>query len=399
MKIVIWNIRGMGRLARIRQLKELMAKEKPDIIGLQETIKKSFSERELEALAPGGGYKWGWIAASGHSGGILLGAKEDILQIEDWETGTFYVGATIRDRLTNVRWDCLTVYGPAQHDRSEEFLEELRIRCEKAVLPLLIGGDFNLIREEKDKNSGGGNTKLMHAFNNFIEKADLREIYRGGGGYTWTNKQLKPIQSNLDRILVTTEWEGKFPLATLNSRTRVGSDHCPLVLDTGEGKLNRTSQFRFERFWIKEEGFIELVNTKWRTLVSKWPDAAYSLDKWHGGLCGLRQYLHGWSNNIRGDYKRAKLRLTKEMEDIDKKQNKGEADEDILAKRFSLEIELEKLMEAEEIYWQQRGSERWILEGDANTNFFHLIANGRRRKKIITCLEHDGGEVTDKEGI
>lgn len=319
MKIVIWNIRGMGRLARIRQLKELMAKEKPDIIGLQETIKKSFSERELEALAPGGGYKWGWIAASGHSGGILLGAKEDILQIEDWETGTFYVGATIRDRLTNVRWDCLTVYGPAQHDRSEEFLEELRIRCEKAVLPLLIGGDFNLIREEKDKNSGGGNTKLMHAFNNFIEKADLREIYRGGGGYTWTNKQLKPIQSNLDRILVTTEWEGKFPLATLNSRTRVGSDHCPLVLDTGEGKLNRTSQFRFERFWIKEEGFIELVNTKWRTLVSKWPDAAYSLDKWHGGLCGLRQYLRGWSNNIRGDYKRAKLRLTKEMEDIDKK--------------------------------------------------------------------------------
>lgn len=52
----MWNIRGMGRKARIRQLKELLAKEKPDIIGLQETIKQNFQEKELEALSPGTGY-------------------------------------------------------------------------------------------------------------------------------------------------------------------------------------------------------------------------------------------------------------------------------------------------------------------------------------------------------
>lgn len=44
----------MGKLARLRQLKEMMAKERPDIVGLQETIKQSFSNKELEALAPGG---------------------------------------------------------------------------------------------------------------------------------------------------------------------------------------------------------------------------------------------------------------------------------------------------------------------------------------------------------
>jgi hypothetical protein len=38
-------------------------------------------------------------------------------------------------------------------------------------------------------------------------------------------------------------------------------------------------------------------------------------------------------------------------------------------------------MEEKEIYWQQRGGEKWILDGDNNTDFFHLAANGRQRKK------------------
>ena len=75
----------------------------------------------------------------------------------------------------------------------------------------------------------------MDMFNNFIEKFELRELHRGGSKYTWTNKQEVPIQSNIDRVLVSTEWEEKFPLATLTSLTRLGSDHNPLLLHLGGG--------------------------------------------------------------------------------------------------------------------------------------------------------------------
>ena len=54
MKMLFWNIRGMGKLARVRHLKDLMAQEQIDIIGIQETIKQSFSTQELENLV-----KWG----------------------------------------------------------------------------------------------------------------------------------------------------------------------------------------------------------------------------------------------------------------------------------------------------------------------------------------------------
>ena len=67
--------------------------------------------------------------------------------------------------------------------------------------------------------------------------------------------------------------------------------------------------------------------------------------------------------------------------------------------RLAAELELESLMEAEEIYWQQRGRDKIILEGDANTSFFHLTANGRRRKKTILSLEHEGSIVTDPSQI
>jgi hypothetical protein len=66
---------------------------------------------------------------------------------------------------------------------------------------------------------------------------------------------------------------------------------------------------------------------------------------------------------------------------------------------MEIETRLEKLMEMEEIYWRQKGGEKWILEGDNNTTFFHLVANGRRRKKIISCIENEGVNVTDPEQI
>lgn len=74
MRVLLWNIiRGVGRLARTRQLKELMTKEKVDVIGVQETIKQDFSSRELEVLNQGGRFQLGLDSCNwtlrGHSYG------------------------------------------------------------------------------------------------------------------------------------------------------------------------------------------------------------------------------------------------------------------------------------------------------------------------------------------
>ena len=75
-----------------------------------------------------------------------------------------------------------------------------------------VGGDFNLIRNRQEKNSHNIDQSLMNMFNEFINLYKLREIARGGPQYTWANNQVNPVLVKLDRFLVSTEWEERFPL-------------------------------------------------------------------------------------------------------------------------------------------------------------------------------------------
>jgi mannosylglycoprotein endo-beta-mannosidase len=45
-----------------------------------------------------------------------------------------------------------------------------------------------------------------------------------------------------------------------------------------------------------------------------------------------------------------------------------------------------EIYKGEEIIWRHRSHQKWLLQGDANTTYFHAIANGRRRKCSIPCL-------------
>ena len=51
--------------------------------------------------------------------------------------------------------------------------------------------------------------------------------------------------------------------------------------------------------------------------------------------------------------------------------------------RYSLEQQMMNIYGLEETYWSQRAHVQWLEEGDANTAFFHAVANGRKRKCSI----------------
>lgn len=118
-----------------------------------------------------------------------MGVCLETLELEDFTIHDFCIMMSVRDRRTNFRWRFITVYGPANHDLSGAFLDELRAVCQESPLPIILGGDFNLIREANDKNSENINLGLINIFNEFIGDLQLRELKRSGQRYTWTNKQ------------------------------------------------------------------------------------------------------------------------------------------------------------------------------------------------------------------
>lgn len=99
---------------------------------------------------------------------------------------------------------------------------------------MLVGGDFNIIRYAKEKNTLDGVHRHTLVFNSMIHFYELRELVMSGGIFTWSNNQDPAVLEKLDRILVTKDWEDFFPQACVNELSRKVSDHNPLVLTTGK---------------------------------------------------------------------------------------------------------------------------------------------------------------------
>jgi hypothetical protein len=55
---------------------------------------------------------------------------------------------------------------------------------------------------------------------------------------------------------------------------------------------------------------------------------------------------------------------------------------------------LAELLREEELKWYQRAKVKHLLEGDANTKYYHLLANGRHRKTRIFQLEDDSNIIS-----
>jgi hypothetical protein len=205
------------------------------------------------------------------------------------------------------------VYGAAQEDDKEEFLTELGNICRDQSLPLLVGGDFNLLRDASEKNKRLRPSKWNDMFNSIINICEMREIDMSGGQFTWSNNQAVPTLEKLDRFIVSREWELLFPLTTVHKLTREVSDHSPIILDTMEGKENQRREFRFEKRWLKEEEFLHRVVKIWAQPVR----AKDSLAKFQIKLKLVKKNLKGWGANIRGRDIKKKKELTQELSDLE----------------------------------------------------------------------------------
>lgn len=85
MNILFWNIRGLGSKGRRAQLKRFLADHKITCVCISETIKQSFTNREVVALGGVTDYKWHWVPSQGHSGGLLMGIDEEVLEVSEYE--------------------------------------------------------------------------------------------------------------------------------------------------------------------------------------------------------------------------------------------------------------------------------------------------------------------------
>ena len=312
MRGVFWNIRGLGKEGRLQRLHDLCHQFSLDFVGIQETKKQNFTTSYLESMVGGKQFCWNWLPFVGSAGGILFGISLDTCEVLSWEVRSFSLSCLCRIKKNGMLCNFITVYGPTYEDQKESFLAEMRVVCDNDT-PQIIGGDFNMVRSHEDKNNGVIDQTCCDRFNSWIDDCGLIDMNLIGRKYTWTNNQDEVILSHIDMIFCTTNFNLIFPLATCKALPRSPSDHTPLLWEDGEDQDIGKPKFRFEKWWLKQSQFADLVKNCWDRACSGSP-----MEIWQTKIRNLRKKIKGWSINLDAAIKKKKNDMLKEFDGLDK---------------------------------------------------------------------------------
>jgi hypothetical protein len=82
----------------------------------------------------------------------------------------------IRNNTDKFTWSLIVVYDSPYDETKLEFIDELHFVMGLWDGPTLIGGDFNLVRSQKEKNNGMVNFTHTSRFKDWINLWGLIEI-------------------------------------------------------------------------------------------------------------------------------------------------------------------------------------------------------------------------------
>lgn len=103
----------------------------------------------------------------------------------------------------------------------------------------------------------------MQDFFDWINSNALLDLHLHGSKYTWSNHQLHPILSRLDRFLISRDWAILYPNATQKVLPKLALDHCPILLDSMKDRWGPTP-FRFKLLWLLESDLPNLIRAWWK---------------------------------------------------------------------------------------------------------------------------------------
>ncbi|KAH7845104.1 hypothetical protein Vadar_021447 [Vaccinium darrowii] len=264
---------GVGNPLTVRNLKELVKFHSPDCIFLMES--KNHSSK-INAIRKELGYsEMVTVEPIGIGGGLSLLWKHDI-DVEILEKQHSFLEATVKDGRGFHSWRVFFLHAPAGgYVERKAFWQVLRDKVSRVRQNCMLLGDFNAITSNDEKYGGSNKEEWeLRDFRAFISESQLIDMGYVGYPFTWNNKRQgrNNIRERLDRALINSSWRLKYPTGVLHHLRPMGSDHCPILVDSDGGISKPRQRFVFDRRWSKDENCQEIITKAWNLNVegSKW---------------------------------------------------------------------------------------------------------------------------------
>jgi len=127
--------------------------------------------------------------------------------------------------------------------------------------------------------------------------------------------------------------------------------------------------------------------------------AKSNLDKWVIKENRVKIFYKCWGDKKKDDDTKLKAKLQDELLALEISMEQGILTTDQLTRKSEIQFQLMKIWEQEEAGWKEKSNNNWLLKGDGNTEFFHRIANGRKRKNTIFSLQFEERIIEGDDNI
>ncbi|KAL4281384.1 hypothetical protein GQ457_03G041560 [Hibiscus cannabinus] len=250
------------------------------------------------------------------------------------------------------------IYASPEVGRRRSLWPQLQALEPEHGIPWILGGDLNVIGSSVERRGVLFGDMGFH-----------------GPQFTWRRGNLF---QRLDRCLCNKAWYENFMMSEVFHLLKLGSDHRPIMLDSG-GRHEKTGStlFRYIVAWNEHEDFPKMLARSWSHDLSL-----------HENISQFQQQSRTWSVEVFGIIDHKKRQLLARLRGIERSL---EAGPNLYLEELekALKLELDIVLMQEESLWHQRARNAWIEKGDRNTRFLHISAMIRKKRNSIKALKID----------
>nr|GFB26174.1 RNA-directed DNA polymerase, eukaryota [Tanacetum cinerariifolium] len=278
----------------------------------------------------------------------------------------------------------ISVYAPQEVSEKKLIWSYLDHVIHNWMGETIIMGDFNEVRSKEERHGSTFNAHNAAIFNSIIISSSLAQVPLGGCSFTWCHKSGNKM-SKLDRFLISNGLLGSCPNISAIALDRFLLDHRPILLrevclDYGP------IPFQFYHYWFDWEDFDKFVLDSWNELSIHDSNA---ISKFMKKLKCLKEKIRLWTKMKKESSKLQKMKLKKELSNMDILIDNKCANQEIINKRSQVMHFLPDLEKLESMEVAQKVKIKWSIEGDDNSKYYHGLLNKSRNQLSIRGVLSD----------
>lgn len=314
LKIITWNVRGLGKITKIKQVMTKINQLNPSIVFLQECHISSNDTTPIQRRWKGQLYS---ALYSPNSRGVMILIHKLVpLQISRVLQDTAGRYIIIQGSLFNENMILTNVYGP--NIDCPSFFEKLFLLIASLPGKLIMAGDFNCtISPNLDRStcSDTTHTQSRKKIGDYIKELNLCDPWRRLNPSKRTYSCCSTVtkgHSRIDYFLISNDLFSRITMCQYEPI--VISDHGPVsLIYKTEGSMNETYRWHLHSKWLHDPDFIKFIEEQIDNFFKENKDETSAAIRWEAFKAYIRGQIISYTNSKSNKFKLELNLLEKEI--------------------------------------------------------------------------------------